>query len=92
MPEPDQTVSKPPKLKRPTGWNQPAGKEFIRGFDTPQLYREDAIIRIRHMEREIAEIWKRMEEREHQPSTRPRPFWVRVENKGGQINVTVTEW
>jgi hypothetical protein len=45
----------------PLGWNKPEGK-LTRGLDTPQPYREDAIIRIRHMEAEIAGIQKAMEE------------------------------
>ena len=34
--------------------------KMIRGFDTPQLYREDAILRIRHLEAEIREHQRRL--------------------------------
>jgi hypothetical protein len=44
----------------PLGWNKPEGK-LTRGFDTPQLYWEDAIIRIRH-EAEIAGMHRSIEE------------------------------
>jgi hypothetical protein len=45
----DGTATKPPERQRPIGWNQPKGIELIRGFDTPQPYREDTIIRIRRI-------------------------------------------
>jgi len=34
------------------------------GYDTSALFREDTILRIRHLEAEIAELQKEMEERE----------------------------
>ncbi len=37
---------------------------MIRGYDTPALFREDTILRIRHSEAEIAELQKEMEELE----------------------------
>ena len=34
----------------------------VRGYDNPELFREDALIRIRELEREVAEDLKKREE------------------------------
>jgi hypothetical protein len=46
--------------------------EKIRGFDTPQLYRKDALIRIEYMERDIQERAKRIKELEKAVGYIPR--------------------
>lgn len=38
--------------------NQPF-KNVVRGYDSPQLFREDALIRLRALEREIAREFKK---------------------------------
>ena len=38
---------------KPRGWCFMPGKSVVRGFDTSQLYREDALERIRHLQAEV---------------------------------------
>ena len=57
---------------------------MIRGYDTSALFREDTLERIRHLEAEIAELQKEMEEREKEAAVIER----RIQKLKREMGVT----
>ena len=51
-----------------SGWCFVPGKPIVRGYDTSQLFREDAFLRIQHLSNEIAASLREMEELEKGPT------------------------
>ena len=57
---------------------------MIRGYDTSALHWKDEILRIRHLEAEIADLQKGMEEikRRLEKPRRPCWWWVQIDAEG----------
>jgi len=69
---------------KPRGWRFPTGSSLIRGYDTSQLFREDCLERIRHLQaevdadlKELARMKKENDAAEEQLRQRKKEFgWI----------------
>ena len=56
---------------------------MFRGYDTSALHWKDEILRIRHLEAEIAALWKEMEAiKRDLENPRPRWWWIHIDADG----------
>jgi len=61
---------------KPLEWSFVPGKPVVRGYDSSPLFREDCLLRIRHLQMELDADMKRIKqaEKEYAATRYPPPF------------------